>query len=101
MDDASQPVNNGGKLNLHYPESLPVSYVNHINMTITNVDVLFDLGKRISIQSQETGQLANDIQIEQRIFMSIQHAKMLSKKLSGIIATYEKDFGEVVTEPKQ
>ncbi len=44
--------------------------------------------------------IKSTVQINSRIIMSPQHAKTLTVKLQDLIENYEKDFGEIKTEPK-
>jgi len=88
-------------IEIHYPENLPISYVNHIGMMVSNADITLDLGIRnIRQLNPGTNVVEGAIQINQRIMMSLQHAKVFAGKLNTLIENYEKDFGELILEPK-
>ena len=81
-----------------FPDNLEILYTNSAFLSISDRDVTIDFG----IRRPELSKNANELpptQINKRIFMSIQHAKVFSEKLKGLIEHYEKDFGQLNTEP--
>ena len=88
------------EIQVKYPENLTVTYSSHAQMMVTNLDVTIDFGIR-HIQSSGKDLTNAVIQINNRIIMSIQQAKLFSDKLSNLIKDYENDFGKILTEPKK
>lgn len=81
------------KVEVVFPDNLPVSYSNHVTMTVSDIDVTLDLGLR-DINHKK-------ILINQRVMMSIQHAKIFVDKLNSLIKAYEDDFGKIKIEQKK
>ena len=88
------------ELQIQYPENLPITYSSHAQMLVTNLDVTIDFGIR-HFQSSGKNLTSAGVQINNRVIMSIQQAKVFSDKLSDLIKGYENDFGKILTEPKK
>jgi hypothetical protein len=78
-------------LKISYPEQLQFFYSNYAHFTMSGFDLTIDFGIR-----QE-----NNVQMSSRVIVSPQHAKAMVNRLSELLNQYEKDFGEIRTEPKK
>jgi len=72
------------------------AYANNVSIRATNWDFLLEFGKIISVS--EDGQL--NVENEVGIFLSPQQTKALVTALTQTVGQYEKQFGEIVTQPK-
>ena len=88
------------ELSINYPENLPITYSSHAQMVVSNLDVTIDFGIR-HYESSGKNLTSAVVQINNRVIMSIQQAKLFSDKLSNLIKGYENDFGKIQTEPKK
>lgn len=87
------------QLEVFYPEQLNIFYSNHTNFVISNMDLTMDFGLRHNEIIKN--KIKSTVQMNSRIIMSPQHAKTFLVKLQDLIEKYEKDFGEIKTEPKK
>ncbi len=86
-------------LEVFYPEQLDIIYSNHANFLMSGVDLSIDFGtKHTQVVKNKP---KNVVQVNSRVIMSIQQAKIFLSKIQGLLELYEKDFGEIVTEPKK
>ncbi len=80
-----------------YSDDLKIYYANNVNITVTIFDVTIDFGQRQTHIDLENPPIINDL----RIMMSLEHAKVFSQKLTDLLASYEENVGQIVTEPKK
>jgi len=83
------------KLSVNYPENFPIIYSNFSSFRISAFDFTIDIGIR---SDDEKGA---SVQINSRIIMSIQHAKVFVSKMKDLIENYERDFGTIATQPRK
>ena len=82
-------------VSIHYPEQLQTIYTNFAQLGMSPNDLSIDFG----VRKPEIDMKNPPAFISLRVMMSPQHAKLLAQRLSKIIEDYEKDFGEIRTEP--
>lgn len=81
-----------------YPEHLDTIYSNHVQLYISNSDVIFDFG---TVDPRPGNDQAVNVFIHNRIIMSPNHAKQFAKILNENIEKYEEMFGAINVEPKK
>ena len=82
-----------------YPEQLDVIYTNHSYFSMSPTDLTIDIG--IMNTRPVAKELQAVVNVNARVVMSPQHAKVFLSKMKGILESYEKDFGTIRTEPKK
>lgn len=77
-------------LKVVYPENLQIFYSNYASFSMSGFDLTIDFGIRHE----------NVAQMNSRVILSPQHAKAFLERIKNLLETYEKEFGEIVAEPK-
>jgi hypothetical protein len=70
-------------------------YSNNVTVRATNWDFLLDFGKILSVSAEGMA-----VENELGVFLSPQQAKALAGVLANTLSDYEKQFGEIATQPK-
>ncbi len=88
-------ANQKKELKVVYPDDFNVNYTNFAGFSMSPYDLHIDFAIR------HDGPEVSEAKMHTRITMSPQHAKVLVSKISEILVNYEKDFGEIATQPKK
>ena len=101
MADKTKKPKTSKKQEALYPEQLNIIYSNSAFLLMTERDLMIDFGLRRPELSKDGDFNNSPTEVNTRIIMSPQHAKVFSEKLRTIMEMYEKGLDKIPASPKK